>query len=151
MAAPENRPVRDTGSLGNPPTRQDSATDRAGCSALSAGSWHERRLTRGLASESCPQAKREPVPNQFRNLPPNSRMKPALSLLALAAALLAGCTQRFVTGYAIDPKPPRASYGDLKPAGDPQPVALVFDMHQGPNPFPEATARLGPRVARVIE
>ncbi len=79
-------------------------------------------------------------------------MKLALPLLTVAAALLAGCsTQRFVAGYAIDPKPPRTDYSDLKPVANPQPVALGFDMHQGQASFPEATARLGPKAARFIE
>ena len=30
-------------------------------------------------------------------------------------------------------------------------MALVFDMHRGPGPFPQATARLAPQVARIIE
>jgi hypothetical protein len=79
-------------------------------------------------------------------------MKTALLIVACSAALLAGCsTQRFAAAYAIDPKPPRTSYTDLAPPASPQPVALVFDMHQEANAFPAATARLGPRVARVIE
>ena len=79
-------------------------------------------------------------------------MKSPLLLLAFAAALLAGCsTQRFVPGYAIDPKPPRTDYADLKPVENPQAVALVFDMYRESSPFPEGTARLGPKVARIIE
>jgi hypothetical protein len=79
-------------------------------------------------------------------------MKALLPLFALTAALLAGCsTQRFVAGYAVDPKPPHTTYADLQPAADPKPVALVFDMHQGPNAFPQATVRFAPKIARIIE
>ncbi|HEU0009105.1 MAG TPA: hypothetical protein VFT34_04730 [Verrucomicrobiae bacterium] len=72
--------------------------------------------------------------------------------LVAAAGLLAGCsTQRLVASYTIDPKPPRIDYSDLKPVADRQPVALVFDMQNEQGQFPEATAQLGSKLARVIE
>ena len=72
--------------------------------------------------------------------------------LLAAAALLAGCsTQRFVASYAVDPKPPHLDYSDLKPVADPKQVALVFDVQNDKGLFPEATARLGPKLARVVE
>jgi hypothetical protein len=76
---------------------------------------------------------------------------PVFPLLA-AAVLLAGCsTQRFVASYTIDPKPPRIDYSDLKPVSDRKQVALVFDVQNEKGLFPEATARLGPKLARVVE
>ncbi|MGH8248274.1 MAG: hypothetical protein ACREUU_17775, partial [Gammaproteobacteria bacterium] len=72
--------------------------------------------------------------------------------LSVAAGLLAGCsTQRFVASYTVDPKPPRIEYRDLQPVAAPQPVALVFDVQNEQGQFPEATTRLGPKLARVIE
>ena len=73
-------------------------------------------------------------------------------LLLAAAGLLAGCsTQRFVASFTIDPKPARIDYSDLKPVADRQPVALVFDVQNEKGLFPKATAKLGPKLARVIE
>ncbi len=72
--------------------------------------------------------------------------------LIAAAGLLAGCsTQRFVASYTVDPKPQRVGFSDLKPVADPKQVALVFDVQNEKGLFPEATARLGPKLARVIE
>src|SRR5437868_13683569 len=79
-------------------------------------------------------------------------MKFPVLAIVLAAAFVNGCsTQRFVAGYAVDPKPPHTTYTDLKEAANPQPVALVFDMHRGADAFPEATSKLGPKVARIVE
>jgi hypothetical protein len=73
-------------------------------------------------------------------------------LILAAAGLLAGCsTQRFVASFTVDPKPPHVEYRDLKPVAEPQQVALVFDMQNEKGQFPEATAQLGPKLARVIE
>lgn len=78
-------------------------------------------------------------------------MKSLLFPLA-AVALLAGCsTGRFAAGYALDPKPARATYADLKPAANSQPVSLVFDMHRPEGPFAEGTQKFGPKLARIIE
>jgi len=72
--------------------------------------------------------------------------------LSVVAGLLAGCsTQRFVASYAVDPKPPRIDYSDLKPVSDPKQVALVFDVQNEKGQFPQATTQLGPKLARVIE
>ena len=69
-----------------------------------------------------------------------------------AAGLFAGCsTQRFVASYAVDPKPQHVEFRDLKPVAKPQQVALVFDVQTENGNFPEATAKLGPKLARVIE
>ena len=73
-------------------------------------------------------------------------------LILAAAGLLAGCsTQRFVASYAVDPKLPHVEFRDLKPVANPQQVALVFDVQTENGLFPEATAKLGPKLARVIE
>jgi hypothetical protein len=73
-------------------------------------------------------------------------------LILVAAGMLAGCsTQRFVASYTVDPKPPHVEYRDLKPVAEPQQVALVFDVQNEKGLFPEATARLGPKLARVVE
>lgn len=75
-----------------------------------------------------------------------------LSLFLAAAGMLAGCsTQRFIAGYAVDPKPQHVEFSDLKPVAHPQQVALVFDVQTENGVFPEATAKLGPKLARVIE
>jgi hypothetical protein len=72
--------------------------------------------------------------------------------LLAAAALFAGCsTQGLVASYAVDPKPSRIDYSDLKPVAHPQQVALVFDVQNEKGIFPEATAKLGPKLARVVE
>jgi hypothetical protein len=79
-------------------------------------------------------------------------MKSLILPLAAAVALLAGCsTGRFAVSYALDPKPPRATFADLKPAASPQPVSLVFDMHRAEGPFPEGTHKFGPKLARIVE
>ena len=68
-------------------------------------------------------------------------------LVLAAAGLLAGCsTQRFIASYTVDPKPPHIDYRDLRPVIDPKKVALVFDAQNE-----KATAKLGPKLARVIE
>src|SRR4051812_47046392 len=73
-------------------------------------------------------------------------------LLACLGILLAGCSsQRFYANYYIDPKPPRLTYGDLKPAASPQPVYILFDMYAAGASFNEATRRLGPKVASIVE
>lgn|SRR6185503_12417424 len=82
---------------------------------------------------------------------PTSAMKFIPCFLA-AAGLLAGCsTQRFVASYTIDPKPPHVQYRDLQPVANPQQVALIFDVQTENGVFPQATAKLGPKLARVIE
>lgn len=87
-------------------------------------------------------------------------MKPArcfssgLCSTSLLAALcwLTGCSSaQFYANYYLDPKPPKLTTADLKPASAPQPVYLVFDMYTGSTAFPEATRKLGPKVARVVE
>jgi hypothetical protein len=71
--------------------------------------------------------------------------------MALAILALAGCsTQRFHASYYIDPKPPRASYSDLVAPPNPQPVYLVFDMYSAEGSFPEATRKIGPKIARIL-
>jgi hypothetical protein len=71
--------------------------------------------------------------------------------LTLASLVLAGCSSpRFSASYFIDPKPPRASYSDLVPPADPQPVYLVFDMYSAEGSFPEATRKLGPKIVRIL-
>jgi len=73
-------------------------------------------------------------------------------LVLAAAGLLAGCsTQRFIASYTVDPKPPHIDYRDLRPVVDPKQVALVFDVQNEKGLFPEATAKLGPKLARVVE
>ena len=72
-------------------------------------------------------------------------------LPALAAAgLFTGCSA-LVASYTIDPKPPHVEYRDLQPVANRQQVALVFDVQTENGVFPEATAKLGPKLARVIE
>jgi len=95
--------------------------------------------------------------NHFRSDRSSSaprRAKPAVLLAGAVGglALLAGCsTQHFYTNYYLDPKPPKVTYSDLKPPAAPQPVYLVFDMYEGSTSFPEATRKLAPKVARVVE
>src|SRR5262245_35649636 len=76
-----------------------------------------------------------------------------ISASCLAALFwLTGCSSpQFYANYYLDPKPPKLSVADLKPPASPQPVYLVFDMYQGGTAFAEATSKLGPRVARVVE
>lgn len=73
-------------------------------------------------------------------------------ILAVASLLaLGGCVSpRFEASYYLDPKPSRVSYDDLVPPVTKQPVYLVFDMYSAEGSFPEATRKLGPKVARVI-
>jgi hypothetical protein len=87
-------------------------------------------------------------------------MKLARNLSSIWLALLcpvlvggmAGCsTQQFYANYYLDPKPPKLSVADLKRPASPQPVYLVFDMYAGGTAFREATQKLGPRVARIVE
>jgi len=87
-------------------------------------------------------------------------MKLARNLSSLWLAILcpvlvggmAGCsTQQFYANYYLDPKPPKLSVADLKRPASPQPVYLVFDMYAGGTAFREATQKLGPRVARIVE
>ena len=74
-----------------------------------------------------------------------------LSLAAPALLSLLGCSsQRFAASYYLDPKPPRASYADLMAPANPQPVYLVFDMYSAEGSFPEATRKIGPRIARIL-
>src|SRR6185436_12443554 len=80
----------------------------------------------------------------------------AFGLPAVACAALmywaAGCASgHFYANYYIDPKPPKLSYSDLQSVASPQPVYLVFDMYSGGTAFAEATRKLGPRVARVVD
>ena len=71
--------------------------------------------------------------------------------ITFASLALAGCsTPRFATSYYIDPKPPRASYADLAAPANPQPVYLVFDMYSAEGSFPEATRKIGPKIARIL-
>jgi hypothetical protein len=89
-------------------------------------------------------------------MPMNSKtVSPARGLLAAAALgvlLIAGCsTQSFYANYYADPRPRKTRYEDLKPVANPQPVYLVFDMYSAEGSFPEATAKLGPKVARVLQ
>ena len=97
------------------------------------------------------------VLNQFRKRPAQSLMKSARSFLLSASCLpvlcwLTGCSSpHFYANYYLDPKPPKLSFADLKPPAAPQPVYLVFDMYSGGTAFAEATRKLGPRVARVVE
>jgi hypothetical protein len=72
--------------------------------------------------------------------------------ITLVALALAGCsTQRFSASYYLDPKPPHASYADLIAPADPQPVYLVFDMYSAEGSFPEATRKIGPKIARILK
>src|SRR5262245_3500016 len=83
---------------------------------------------------------------------PLARGSAGLALLAGLLSLTSGCsTQAFYANYYLDPKPPKVSYADLKAAPNPQPVYLVFDMYEGNNSFPEATRKLAPKVARVVD
>lgn len=72
-------------------------------------------------------------------------------LLAGLAILSACSTQQFYANYYVDPKPPKLTYSDLKRPAKPQPVYLMFDMYAGGTSFGEATRKLGPTVARVVE
>lgn len=72
----------------------------------------------------------------------------AMSGLLLVAG---GCiSPRFEASYYLDPKPARVGYDDMVPPANKQPVYLVFDMYSAEGSFPEATRKLGPKVARVI-
>lgn len=74
-----------------------------------------------------------------------------IALLALASALLSGCsTQQFYANYYIDPKPQRVEFSELIPPVERQPVYLVFDMYSSDGSFPEATRKLAPKVAQAI-
>src|SRR2546427_150022 len=80
---------------------------------------------------------------------PSRFLAPAAGLALLG---LAGClTDRFVASYYLDPKPPRVAYEDLKRSEHPEPVYLVFDMYAAGGAYPDATRKLGPKVARVVE
>jgi hypothetical protein len=71
--------------------------------------------------------------------------------MAVLAFALTGCiSPRFEASYYLDPKPARVAYDDLVPPVTKQPVYLVFDMYSAEGSFPEATRKLGPKVARVI-
>jgi hypothetical protein len=73
-------------------------------------------------------------------------------LLAALAALAGGCaSERFYANYYVDPKPPQVAYSDLKKPSSPNPVYLVFDMYSAEGSFPEATRKIGPKVARVLQ
>ena len=73
-------------------------------------------------------------------------------LLAALAVLAGGCaSERFYANYYVDPKPPQVSYSDLKKPSSPSPVYLVFDMYSAEGSFPEATRKIGPKVARVLQ
>jgi len=81
---------------------------------------------------------------------------PAFSLRAVLSVVLlswvVGCSSsHFYANYYLDPKPPKLSFADLQPPASPQPVYLVFDMYAGGTAFAEATRKLGPRIARVVE
>jgi len=82
-------------------------------------------------------------------------VSPAWGMLAavtLAVLVIAGCSmQSFYANYYADPKPRKTRYEDLKAVANPQPVYLVFDMYSAEGSFPEATAKLGPKVARVLK
>ncbi len=75
-----------------------------------------------------------------------------ISILAtLIAIIAAGCVSpQFDASYYLDPKPARTDYSDLVPPVSRQPVYLVFDMYSAEGSFPEATRKLGPKVARTI-
>ena len=74
-----------------------------------------------------------------------------MGFFALGCVFLNGCSsQRFYASYYIDPKPPRASHGDLVAPATPQPVYLVFDMYSAEGAFPEATRKIGPKVFNVL-
>jgi hypothetical protein len=84
--------------------------------------------------------------------PSRSALLLAGCLVLAGGLLLAGCSaQKLYANYYIDPKPPRVMYSDLKAPPDPQPVYLVFDMYSSGSAFPEATRKLAPKVARVVE
>jgi hypothetical protein len=75
-----------------------------------------------------------------------------LVVVGLGLAALAGCsTGQFYANYYVDPKPPKTSYADLKPAAHPKPVYLVFDMYTPEGSFPEATRKIGPKIFRVLD
>lgn len=72
-------------------------------------------------------------------------------LAGVSVLVFGGCVSpRFEASYYLDPKPARVSYYDLVPPVTKQPVYLVFDMYSAEGSFPEATRKLGPKVARVV-
>ena len=76
---------------------------------------------------------------------------PAVGSVALLC-VVSGCSSgQFYANYYLDPKPPKLTFADLQPVASPQPVYLVFDLYTGGTAFAEATRKLGPRVARVVE
>src|SRR5262249_32201784 len=99
--------------------------------------------------QTSPEMKRRQAMNPH---PAPVRARATFTLLAGLLSLAAGCsTQSFYANYYLDPKPPKLSYTDLRSASNPQPVYLVFDLYEGNNAFREATRKLAPKVARVIE
>ncbi|HYV31586.1 MAG TPA: hypothetical protein VEO53_10835 [Candidatus Binatia bacterium] len=86
----------------------------------------------------------------------NSKTSPPavgfLVAVVFGLVALAGCsTQHFYASYYVDPRPPRASYADVKAPAHPKPVYLVFDMYSAEGSFPEATRKLGRKIVRVLE
>ena len=74
------------------------------------------------------------------------------ALLTGLLLLAGGCaSERFYANYYVDPRPPKVSYADLKKPAAPKPVYLVFDMYSADGSFPEATRKIGPKVARVLQ
>jgi hypothetical protein len=85
------------------------------------------------------------------NMTLGSRRLAVCVVMALLSLAFSGCiSPRFEASYYLDPKPARVGYDDLVPPVTKQPVYLLFDMYSAEGSFPEATRKLGPKVARVI-
>jgi hypothetical protein len=75
-----------------------------------------------------------------------------LGLLVAAGIAVGGCSpQRFYANYYADPKPRKTNYSEFKRPANPQPVYVVFDMYSSEGSFPEATRKLGPKVAQTLK
>jgi len=74
------------------------------------------------------------------------------AMIAGLGLLAGGCaSEQFYANYYVDPKPPHVAHSDLKKPSSPKPVYLVFDMYSAEGSFPEATRKIGPKVARVLQ